>query len=191
MTHISTTQNPSSPVNSTWSTTGTLIVAGGGGGADDAETDLTSIWKGSNDGTGGYGGGYVAGSGVRNASYRPSDTPYPDMLGGNNNGATYEGVTYYGYAQGIGQDAWGSDTGGAGAGWWGGYSGNHSAGGGGGTSSLVDVGDPRTTIAGNPETATATIPIAGDFTSASNVRGNWGNGFARITFAWVSRTILE
>lgn len=192
MTHISTTQNPSRPVNSIWSTTGTLIVAGGGGGADDAgDAAASSTWKGGNDGTGGYGGGTTAGSGIRNGTYRPADTPYPDMLGGSNAGVTYSGTTYYGYAQGIGQNASGSDSGGAGGGWWGGYSGNHSHGGGGGTGSIIDVGDPRATIAGNPESATATIPIAGGFTSASNVKGNWGNGFARITFAYVSRTKLD
>ena len=112
-------------------------------------------------------------------------------IGGSNAGVTYSGTTYYGYAQGIGQNASGSDSGGAGGGWWGGYSGNHSHGGGGGTGSIIDVGDPRATIAGNPESATATIPIAGGFTSASNVKGNWGNGFARITFAYVSRTKLD
>ena len=192
MTHISTTQNPSSPVNSTWSTTGTLIVAGGGGGADDAEDATASTtWGGGNDGTGGYGGGYAAGQGLRNGSNRPSDAPYPDMLGGNNSGVTYNGTTYYGYAQGIGQSAWGSDAGGAGGGWWGGYAGNHSAGGGGGSGCLVNVGNPQSMIAGNPAASTATIPIAGGFTSASNVKGNWGDGFARISFAYVSRVKLD
>lgn len=78
-----------------------------------------------------------------------------------------------------------------GGGWWGGYASNTSSGGGGGSSCLVDVGSPSATISGNPENTVATIPIAGSATSASYVKGNWGNGFARITFANVSRLDLD
>ncbi len=189
MTHISTTQNPSRPVNSVWSPTGTLIVAGGGGGADDARggTNTSGYWKGGNDGTGGYGGGSQGGQGLRNGLTNASDSPIPRMRGGDNT----PGVTYPGYAQGVGESASGGDAGGGGGGWYGGYANTFSSGGGGGTGCAADVGYPSATIAGNPEAATATIPAPGSFTSTSNVKGNWGNGFARITFAHVSRAKLD
>ena len=165
MTHISTTENPSTPViayTSTWNSTGTLIVAGGGGGTDDGDPSQGTL-GGTNDGSGGYGGGESGGE--------------PRTNGALNSGCA--GTQSSGYKQGIGQPytAANNDSGGGGGGWWGGKWGGtqNSSGGGGGSGYIGGVSAPKATIAGNQSF---------EAPGGGNETGHGGDGYARIS--WVS-----
>ena len=153
MTHISTTDNLAT---TTWSSTGTLIVAGGGGGADNLK-DVENEWT-SDDGSGGYGGGLVAGKAHDGSSYSSLDAASQTT----------------GYRQGVGESASSTsgERGGGGAGWWGGYASNGDNCGGGGGSGYIGGVSNGNTIAGN-----TSFPAPG----GGNETGHAGNGYARIT----------
>jgi len=134
-----------------------LIVAGGGGGADDGGN---GTYNGTNDGSGGAGGG-MSGQGMW------TDGVY---------NSSYGGTQTSGYALGQGQSATTvADAPGAGGGYYGGLVGNASTNeGAGGGSGYIGGVSSGTTIAGNNN-----IP---SHSGSGTTVGNSGNGYARITF---------
>lgn len=169
MTHISRTPNVvgTDTYNTTtnwiladeWNPEGTIIVAGGGGGTDEWDGYIKS---GSNDGSGGYGGGESGGN-AKNSGKAVTGQ------------AGSGGSQTSGYRQGNGQsEIWTDDSGGAGGGWYGGYGGySNNMGGGGGSGYISDELKNAETIGGNQTF------LAPDGTEET---GHWGNGYARITY---------
>ena len=153
-----------------------IIVAGGGGGADDGTDKTADVLGGQNDGSGGYGGGEVAGQGYNEG------VPYYEA-----------GMMVSGYRFGDGEPASKndaiSDTGGGGGGWYGGYAGkNHNSGGSGGsgyvytsTAIVVDgyLVDPKYQLT-DAKTVAGNQPFPSVSGSETEV-GHKGDGFVRIS----------
>ena len=143
-----------------------IIVAGGGGGAGFGYEKHN---------TGGYGGGIIGGDG-ESSSYQ-GFTPLPGK------GATQD---YGGQEAGVGTLGQGADhlSGTAGAGGGGGYYGGGSgqqtgASGGGGSGFIcMDKSCRFPFIKGELKSGNDSIP---DFHTGNLIKGNYGNGFARIS----------
>ena len=150
--------------NSSWSESGTLLIAGGGGGADNASSNYNTST--GDDGAGGYGGGKTAGNARVDGTERAGT------------GATQS----TGNTRGIGQSvSTATDTGGGGAGFYGGKVTNHNNGGGGGGSGYYYGSSSYELLSGAQASGYQYNgrDTSGNYTSSNN---NGGNGRARITW---------
>ena len=152
-----------------------IMVAGGGGGSDDYTADYAGEPYGTNDGTGGDGGGLTGGYGLANG--------IPSIGGGTQNGtANSAGYECGSFGKG-GEAAITADGGGGGGGYYGGNGSDHNNSGGGGGSSFIS-GHPGCNAVnasgihtGQPDHYSGLVFT--DTVMESGVR--LGNGFAKIT----------